>query len=118
MKKLNRKSQAWKHFWPEGNGKAKPGYILHHINPLLKDFDPNRYDAWIIGDLAMMTNAQHTALHANFKYSGLLDYLYALAEEESEGKLGYDWVQNLFERYRQELVPFWIITDGPQRHSR
>ena len=67
---LNRK-EAWKHFWPEGNGKPKPGYALHHIDPSWKKDDPERYAEWRIEDLVMMTRSEHTRLHTKGKSSWL-----------------------------------------------
>ena len=55
---------AWKFFWPEGNGKAKPGYVLHHIDPTLKFRDPARYSQWNINDLMMVDSSLHGNLHS------------------------------------------------------
>ena len=55
--------EAWKFFWPEGNGKAKPGYVLHHRDHTLKMTDPVRYHEWWPLDLEMMLSAEHTRLH-------------------------------------------------------
>ncbi len=56
--------RAWKHFWPEGNGAAKPGYVLHHIDPTLKFRDPARYSQWNINDLMMVDSSLHGNLHS------------------------------------------------------
>jgi len=68
MSTVNRKSygahaNAWKTFYPEGEGKAKQGYVLHHKDPTLKYRDPERYDEWRPEDLVMMSNSEHSRLH-------------------------------------------------------
>ena len=60
--------RAWMHFWPEGNGRAKPGYHLHHIDPSLKSNDPDRYNAWNIEDLVVMKTEDHASLHSTLRY--------------------------------------------------
>ena len=62
------KCLAWMHFYPEGNGKPKKGYNLHHKNPDWKHNDPERYILWLIEDLVMMTIAAHTRLHHKGKH--------------------------------------------------
>ena len=57
------KAEAWKHFWPEGNGKAKPDYVLHHINPNWIKDDIERYIQWNVDDVIMMSRADHFKLH-------------------------------------------------------
>ena len=54
---------AWKHFWPEGNGKAKSGYDLHHIDQSLRKDNPERYAEWRPEDLIMVTHAEHRKYH-------------------------------------------------------
>ena len=54
---------AWKHFYPEGNGKAKPGYCLHHKDETLRHENPDRYEEWRIEDLVMITSSEHGRLH-------------------------------------------------------
>ena len=54
---------AWKHFYPEGNGKAKPGYCLHHKDETLRHENPDRYNEWNPEDLVMMTSSEHGKLH-------------------------------------------------------
>lgn len=54
---------ACKHFYPEGNGKIKTGYCLHHIDDRLKHDYPDRYNEWRIEDLVMITSEEHTRLH-------------------------------------------------------
>lgn len=54
---------AWRYFYPEGDGSPKKGYCLHHINPEWRYFDKERYNQWNIDDLQMMTNSEHMALH-------------------------------------------------------
>ena len=56
-------SLAWKHFYPEGNGSAKPGYVLHHVDPSLRHCNPIRYNEWRIEDLVMITSAEHARIH-------------------------------------------------------
>lgn len=63
----NRK-RAWKEFYPEGNGKAKPGFVLHHKDPSWKIEDPIRYAEWRHDDLVMMTKAEHCKLHSNLNH--------------------------------------------------
>ena len=57
------KINAWKHFWPDGEGRAKKGYVLHHIDPTWKTDNPQRYDEWNIEDLVMITNTEHQHIH-------------------------------------------------------
>ena len=56
-------SRAWKTFYPEGNGKAKRGYVLHHKDWSLRHNDLKRYLEWRIDDLEMMTKSEHMKLH-------------------------------------------------------
>ena len=63
------KKIAWRHFYPEGNGYAKPGYVLHHKDDTLRVKDPKRYARWIPEDLVMLTRAEHTKLHRQGKYT-------------------------------------------------
>jgi len=58
---------AWKHFYPEGNGKAKKGYHLHHVDTMLRHNDINRYIQWRIEDLVMLTENEHHSLHNSGK---------------------------------------------------
>lgn len=60
---FSRHELAWMTFYPEGNGKAKPGYVLHHKDPSLKHNDPARYAEWRIEDLEMLTIEEHISLH-------------------------------------------------------
>ena len=60
---LKNRKNAWIHFYPEGNGKAKPGYVLHHKDETLRKNDPERYNEWRIEDLEMMTMSEHFLLH-------------------------------------------------------
>ncbi len=62
-----RKSKAWMHFYPEGKGYAKPGYVLHHKDTTLRAEDPKRYAQWNPEDLVMLTRAEHTQLHQQRK---------------------------------------------------
>lgn len=57
------RSAAWMHFWPEGNGKAKPNHVLHHKDMSLKANDIDRYIQWNIEDLEMLTRKEHFNLH-------------------------------------------------------
>lgn len=50
-------------FWPEYNGYAKPGYVLHHKDTTLKYRDPVRYHEWRPEDLVPMTRQDHMKLH-------------------------------------------------------
>lgn len=61
---------AWKHFWPEGNGQAKPGYALHHIDPSWKHDDPKRYGEWRVEDLKMVTVSEHSQIHGKLNNKG------------------------------------------------
>ena len=60
---IKNRKQAWEHFYPEGNGKAKPGYVLHHVDETLKHNNPERYNQWRVEDLVMITSAEHTSFH-------------------------------------------------------
>ena len=58
------------YFYPEGSGKAKPGYVLHHKDETLRHENPDRYNEWNPEDLVMMTDKEHKSLHhSGFKYS-------------------------------------------------
>ena len=61
------RQQAWKHFWPEGNGKAKPGFVLHHKDPNWATNDPQRYAEWRIEDLQMLSLSEHRKLHNSLR---------------------------------------------------
>ena len=61
--KLNR-INAWKHFYPEGNGKAKTNYVLHHKDISLKKNNPKRYAQWNVDDLVMLTRSEHLKIHS------------------------------------------------------
>ena len=63
----NNEKIAWMYFYPEGNGKAKKGYCLHHIDPSLRKNNPERYNQWNVEDLVMMDFAEHTKLHLTGK---------------------------------------------------
>lgn len=88
-------------FWPEGGGKAKPGFILHHKNWLLKWFDPGRYDSWLEDDLVMMDNARHSAFHSRLQHSGVKDRMMALAEEAEQENVGHGWLDDFYERHME-----------------
>lgn len=57
------KRKAWRYFYPEGNGYAKPGYVLHHIDPSWRHTDIERYISWNFEDLVMITFSEHALLH-------------------------------------------------------
>jgi len=57
------RAQAWKHFYPEGNGKPKKGYVLHHRDETLRHTNPERYNKWLIEDLDMLTKQEHASIH-------------------------------------------------------
>lgn len=59
---------AWKYFYPEGKGKAKEGYHLHHINPDWRYNDIQRYNEWNVEDLVMVTVAEHFKIHQNIGF--------------------------------------------------
>lgn len=54
---------AWKYFYPEGRGKPKEGYCLHHIDPDWRYSDKKRYNEWNPKDLQMLTNSEHWKIH-------------------------------------------------------
>ena len=58
------RSHAWMYFYPEGNGKTKKGYALHHKDESLKHGNPTRYHMWLPEDLVMMTRSEHQRHHA------------------------------------------------------
>lgn len=60
---INRRN-AYLHFFPECNGKCRPGWVLHHIDPSWKTNDRERYDKWYIEDLVPMTKSDHMKLHS------------------------------------------------------
>ena len=65
--------KAWKFFYPEGNGKPKDGYVLHHINPEWRYKDIERYSQWNVEDLQMMTKSEHLSLHKKLGFEYILD---------------------------------------------
>lgn len=69
---------AWKHFYPEGNGNPKKGYVLHHVDTTLKKNDIERYILWRIEDLVMLTKAEHIKVHHKGKQ----------VSEETKRKIG------------------------------
>jgi len=70
MKTYINRINAWKHFYPEGNGKAKRGYVLHHIDIKLRRKDRKRYNEWRISDLVIMPRSEHNGLHFKGKPNG------------------------------------------------
>lgn len=71
---MTNREKAWLHFYPEGNGCAKKGYVLHHKDHMMRFQDPARYNEWCITDLVMITRSEHTALHNNLKqYTSISD---------------------------------------------
>lgn len=54
---------AWLHFYPEGKGRSKRGYALHHVNMELRYNDVDRYIQWNVDDLAMLTFKEHNLVH-------------------------------------------------------
>ncbi len=69
--KKNREA-CWKYYYPEGNGKAKPGFHLHHKDPSWKKNDPDRYRQWNPCDVIMLTEEEHKRLHGLLKGSFFL----------------------------------------------
>lgn len=63
MRAEKNRQNAWKHFYPEGDGKAKKGYHLHHKNETLRHENPDRYNEWNPEDLVMITSSEHGRLH-------------------------------------------------------
>lgn len=63
MSRSQNKINAWKFFYPEGNGYAKKGYHLHHKDETLKHDNPERYEEWNIEDLVMITSTEHQHIH-------------------------------------------------------
>lgn len=39
------------------------GYVLHHIDQTLKFRDPDRYNAWMVEDLMILSRSEHTRIH-------------------------------------------------------
>jgi len=58
---------AWKHFYPEGNGKPKKGHVLHHVDITLRHSNVERYILWLIEDLVLMSLSEHSKLHNSGK---------------------------------------------------
>lgn len=65
MRAEKNRQNAWKHFYPEGDGKAKKGYVLHHKDETLRHENPDRYNEWNPEDLVMMTNSEHRKFHTD-----------------------------------------------------
>ena len=90
-RKSARNSRAWKHFWPEGNGQAKPGFVLHHIDPTLKFRDPARYAEWNVNDLIMVSKELHGNLHAlSNDYKRRIRQLWEGKAEDYEKELKFE----------------------------
>lgn len=89
--------KAWKYFYPEGNGKAKKGFHLHHINPRWRHEDIKRYNQWNIEDLQMMTASEHMKLHK--KLGDWQD----IQEQEILNKIG---TKNLSQSLSEALLGF------------
>ena len=87
LKKFSRQNNflAWKVFYPEGNGKPKKGYVLHHKDPLLRKENPIRYAEWRLDDLEIMTRGDHIALH------NALDPQRCSNPGEKNGMYGQGW---------------------------
>lgn len=67
---LNKK-KAWDYFVAQGVIPADAGrweYVLHHIDPLWKHNDIERYIQWNIEDLVVMRSGEHTSLHWKLDY--------------------------------------------------
>lgn len=79
----NRK-RAWKEFYPEGNGKAKHGHVLHHKDPSWKTEDPVRYSEWRHDDLEMLTISEHVAVHTKLQ-----------GGPNKDKKLSQSWKENI-----------------------
>ena len=72
-KGINHHKEAWKFFYPMGNGMAmitidpKTGkdvqWVLHHENLNLKEDDPKRYSEWRVEDLVMIPRSVHNDIH-------------------------------------------------------
>lgn len=96
---------AWKYFYPEGEGKAKKGYHLHHIDTTLKYNDPIRYSEWRVEDLVMLSTKEHLCLHLKGK---------PLTKEHIEkrqknrtykkGKENPNFGKHISEKHRQKLI--------------
>lgn len=82
--------KAWQYFYPEGNGEAKPGFVLHHINPEWRYTDFDRYSQWNIEDLQLMENSEHIKLHKDIGFDYIeegynrLEQLVACCELDNE----------------------------------
>lgn len=58
------RANAWRYFYPEGHGKPKKGYALHHKDESLRHGNPTRYNMYLPEDLVMMTRSEHQRHHA------------------------------------------------------
>jgi len=58
------KEVAYRHYFPECNGRCRKGWVLHHKDVELKHKDPIRYAEWHIEDLVPMTRVEHTTFHS------------------------------------------------------
>lgn len=59
--------KAWNHFWPDGQGYAAPGFVLHHKDPNLKFENKTRYNQRVPSDLVMLSYRTHRTLHCRIK---------------------------------------------------
>ena len=91
------KIEAYKHFWPDLNGKCKKGWCLHHKDPSWKHNDKQRYNEWNIDDLIPMKNSDHTAYHNHFTdRKGENNPMYGRSIKECMSEEEYKtWRQNI-----------------------
>lgn len=87
---------AWKHFYPEGDGKAKAGYCLHHKDDTLRHENPDRYNEWRIEDLEMITESEHGRLH----HTGVV---YSVESRERMSKAQQERAKNMTNEERQHF---------------
>lgn len=100
--------EAWKHFWPEGNGKAKPGYCLHHVDKNLMHDDPKRYNQWNVEDLEMIEFAEHSRLHRT-GYVMSEEQRIKNSEEHKGFKLTEEHKRKLYLANKGRKLPEWQI---------
>lgn len=65
----------------------------HHYNPLIKIYDPDRYELFLDRDIILINKSTHVKFHRNLEKDINWQYIQALAEEYFDnypGKPSFD----------------------------
>lgn len=108
----NRK--AWKHFYPDGNGLAKPGYCLHHVDETMKNDNPERYNEWNVEDLVMVERKEHSKIHFLGKHAKKTPANIERIKKLIQGNIG----RKLSEEHKmaiREGLKNYVVTDESRK---